>query len=67
MQVIYNGADKETSESCSLQEYLEKEGLENKPGIAVAVNETVIPKNEWAARFLKSNDSIIVIKATQGG
>ena len=36
-------------------------------GIAVAVNETVITKSDWAKTPLNNNDNILVIKATQGG
>lgn len=36
-------------------------------GIAVAVNNTVVPKLEWEAYHLKSNDAVTVIQATQGG
>lgn len=36
-------------------------------GIALAVNETVIPKNEWEKFQLQDNDKVLIIKATQGG
>ena len=36
-------------------------------GIALAVNEKVVPKTEWEKFLLKENDKIIIIKATQGG
>lgn len=36
-------------------------------GIAIALNETVIPKSEWEKIQLKNNDKIILIKATAGG
>lgn len=36
-------------------------------GIALAVNEKVIPKSEWEKFELKENDKILLIKATQGG
>ncbi len=36
-------------------------------GVAVAVNEVVVPKTEWENFQLKDNDKILIIKATQGG
>lgn len=36
-------------------------------GIAVAVNNTVIPKSDWEKFLVKENDQITVIRATQGG
>ncbi len=38
-----------------------------KKGIAVAVNETIIPKQEWKNYPIKDNDHILVITAAQGG
>ncbi|HEY4206144.1 MAG TPA: sulfur carrier protein ThiS [Puia sp.] len=36
-------------------------------GIAIAVNENVIPKGEWEKYRLKEQDKVFVIRATQGG
>lgn len=36
-------------------------------GIAVAVNNQVIPKQQWDTTPLKQNDNILIITATQGG
>ena len=36
-------------------------------GIAVAINDTVIPKSNWEISQLKEGDKIVVIKATAGG
>ena len=36
-------------------------------GIAIAVNDNVIPKGEWESYALKAQDKIFVIRATQGG
>ncbi|GAB4205869.1 MAG: sulfur carrier protein ThiS [Bacteroidia bacterium] len=38
-----------------------------KKGIAVAVNENIIPKQEWKNYLIKDNDTILVITAAQGG
>jgi len=36
-------------------------------GIAIAVNQTIIPRTEWINTPLKENDNVLIIKATQGG
>jgi sulfur carrier protein len=36
-------------------------------GIAIALNETVIPRGEWERHLLQAEDRIFVIRATQGG
>ncbi len=41
--------------------------MPNTNGIALAVNEKVIPKTEWNNFQLNDNDKILIIKATQGG
>ncbi|AZA80255.1 sulfur carrier protein ThiS [Chryseobacterium sp. G0186] len=38
-----------------------------KKGIAVALNNRIIPLSAWAETFLKDQDSILIITATQGG
>ncbi|CAH0125298.1 MULTISPECIES: sulfur carrier protein ThiS [unclassified Chryseobacterium] len=38
-----------------------------KKGIAVAVNNRIIPLSAWAETFLKDKDSVLIITATQGG
>ncbi|MCH2021915.1 MAG: sulfur carrier protein ThiS [Saprospiraceae bacterium] len=39
----------------------------NKSGIAIAVNNNVIPKNKWDAFYINNEDKITIITATQGG
>lgn len=41
--------------------------IERPDGIAIAVNDRVIPKNEWELYELQAKDKIFVIRATQGG
>ncbi|MGN7866501.1 sulfur carrier protein ThiS [Chryseobacterium sp. 22458] len=36
-------------------------------GIAVALNNRIIPLSAWAETFLKDKDSVLIITATQGG
>jgi sulfur carrier protein len=36
-------------------------------GLAVAVNETVVPRADWATHAVQPQDRILLIRATQGG
>jgi len=67
MRIVYNGIERNIDQECSIAEYLEKEGLKDKTGIAVAINETVIPRKDWNGCKIKNDDIVLVIKATQGG
>ncbi len=42
-------------------------GITEPKGIAIAINNNVIPKTEWRQYLLKSDDKIMIIRATQGG
>lgn len=55
------------SSSGTLADILPLLNIERPDGIAIAVNDNVIPKNEWEAYTLRAQDKIFVIRATQGG
>jgi sulfur carrier protein len=38
-----------------------------RPGIAVALNGSVLPRSAWAQTPLRSGDSVEVVRAHQGG
>lgn len=37
------------------------------PGVAVAVNEAVVPRREWPAHRLREGDVVEIVRAVQGG
>jgi sulfur carrier protein len=37
------------------------------PGMAVALNDTVVPRSRWHATQVQPNDRIELVSATQGG
>lgn len=39
----------------------------NPAGMAIAVNETIVPKHLWEQTLLQENDRMLVIKACSGG
>lgn len=36
-------------------------------GVAIAVNNRMVPRTEWGNHILQENDSLVVIKAACGG
>lgn len=65
---IYVNNEQQTIESNSSLLFLLKSiQLEEKKGIAVAINNSVIPKTKWGNHTLQPQDKITIIKATQGG
>ncbi len=55
------------AESLSVQSLLDLEIPNKQNGIAVAINNTVVPKINWSQRFVSETDEILIISATQGG
>ena len=67
MQIIVNEKLREISGPLNITELLAEINVQSVAGIAIAVNNRVIKKNEWGRFYLSENDLILVIKATQGG
>ncbi len=67
MKVIVNKEHKEINKECKIIEMLEILNIKNTQGLAIAINNTVIKKDDWKNYQLKENDNILLIKATQGG
>ena len=67
MQIILNSQTHQVEEKTSIQIALNNWIGDKQKGIAVAVNETIVPKAQWDSYELKHNDKLLVIKATQGG
>ena len=65
--VFVNNKNCVLEDDLSLASALKQNGVHNQKGIAVAVNNSVIPKSEWQNKILNENDKITIIRATQGG
>ena len=66
MQIIFNDIP-ETIQDSSLKSVLESKSLFDKTGIAVAINDYVVPRSKWSETQINENDNILVITATAGG
>ena len=67
MKIICNGESIILNNDCTAKGLLAEKELSEKRGIAVAVNDHVIPRNEWETYLLKENDNVLIITAAQGG
>lgn len=67
MEITYNNQVQEIQEETLVSDFVFSQMGEKQNGIAVAINESIVPKSEWAKTYLKSNDNLLIIKATQGG
>jgi sulfur carrier protein len=67
MKIKLNSEDYELLEGSTLLDLLVESKLEDKSGIAVALNQLVIPREDWSSREIKEGDNILIIRASQGG
>lgn len=67
MNIYCNGKPIAVSEPASLHSLLVLTDFVNKKGIAVAVNNSVVKKQDWESTFLHENDKVLIISATKGG
>lgn len=67
MKVIVNAEPRELPAQSSLQQLVAEMGVAERKGIALALNETVVPATQWEATALEEGDRVVVIQASQGG
>ena len=67
MKLTFNDEARELPDGTSLQALLAEFGLDVRKGLAVAVNQSVVPSAQWTATELVDGDDVLVIQATQGG
>jgi sulfur carrier protein len=66
VELTINGTTKQVEGVQTLSDLIRMLGLSPK-GVAVAVNETVVPRSLWDSAMLRAGDTIEVIRAVQGG
>lgn len=68
MELKINNQKKQfATNSLTVQELLDLEFPVKQNGIALAINNSVIPKSDWNFHPIKETDNILIISATQGG
>ena len=67
MVCYVNDAPQEIADTQLLAALLAALGHTNPRGLAVAVNDQVVPQAAWASHAVQPHDRILLIRATQGG
>ncbi|MCG8575239.1 MAG: sulfur carrier protein ThiS [Flavobacteriales bacterium] len=67
MKVYLNDREIQTEENQSLFNFLQSNQLTDRNGIAVALNDMVVPKTDWEQKILEEKDHVMIITATAGG
>ena len=68
IHIKLNGNEKELDTQLNLSEFVSQHLNTKEPrGIAVALNEMIIPRQRWEAILINENDSIEIVHAVQGG
>lgn len=65
--IYINDKEYALKQTQSLSELFQSLNINVEKGVAVAINNKVLPRTDWEKSILKKNDKIILIKATQGG
>ena len=67
MTIWANDIPRTVADAATLTHLLGELGLTERRGVAVAVNDTMVPRSGWSAHALADGDRVLVIQATQGG
>lgn len=66
MKIYINQKEIETQDSISIKELLDMQQISIE-GTAIAIDNKMVPKNEWNDRILTEGNKITIIRATFGG
>ena len=66
MKVLANNKEVEIVPSSTLDQLAVSLQIPER-GVAVAVNNQMIPRTEWSKHILQENDHVVIIKAACGG
>jgi len=67
MTVFVNDQPRALAAGTALVDLLRELGLAERKGVAIAINDEVVPRSTWPVRPLVDGERILVIQATQGG
>ena len=67
MTVFVNDQPRPLAAGTALVDLLRELGLAERKGVAIAINDEVVPRSTWPVRPLVESERILVIQATQGG
>lgn len=66
MNIIVNKEPMEVQDNIDIETLINELKLD-RSGIAIAVNNVIMPKGRWNITHLSDKDKVLIITATQGG
>ena len=67
MTIQINDEPRTVPTDATVHSVLRELGLSERKGLAIAINDHVVPRATWPQRLLAESDRLLVIQATQGG
>jgi sulfur carrier protein len=67
MTICVNNEKQDVNPDVSLQVVLSAMGMDSRKGIAVSLNQRIIPRGKWELEIIREQDEIVIIEASQGG
>ena len=67
MNIYVNYKLQELPGQANIKAMLDQLNITSQKGIAIAINNNVVPGAEWQTYVLQDDDKVTLIKATQGG
>lgn len=67
MIVRVNDAPRDVGDGTTVAELLAMLEVEVRAGVAVAIDDDVVPRSTWPTRALREGDRVIVLRAAAGG
>jgi sulfur carrier protein len=67
MEIYVNNTSREINPESRIKDVLLSLNITTRKGIAIAINNQVVPLSEWDSHLLKNGDKLTLIRATQGG
>lgn len=66
MKVKINNEELDFISSTSVSDYIQSLSLPSS-GLAIAINNVLVPRNQWETTQFQENDQVIIIQAAYGG
>jgi len=68
MKIYVNGEQETIEDNATLEEFLKTKRISTEDkGVAVALNDDVVPKSDWSSKKLEEGARIEIVRAVQGG
>ena len=68
MQIELNGQTRSLdAETLDVEALLRDLQIEQRHGVAIAINDRVVPRSTWQTHTVQDGDRVEIIRATQGG